>query len=344
MFIRLKNTLNKIRTNWRSNYRYHGGILAVLKCLLGGRKLKRLARQVQPHNGIDVFTFSIVPALTQISMQSLTHNGLSHIDHRVYIGDCSGGIRNNSIDNPRITVIPYLNEGHGQKLDHFVHNLAKGGFVLVWDDDIFCLDRVPIDWALDLFSQDPKIAAVSFVPRSRFKWEINGQKHQPMGSYCLMIRRSIWEQQGLSFQQVYQPSGNPNSFRGQYDTADYANVQLIKRGYKVIIAPDEIRAHLIAYKGVSGVALRVQRHAGAGLEDYLRTAQENYFEAVCVLKKFFSLPLGEYGIKHSSSTKHLQAVNQAYQILKSIFCVNTLIEVENKTEQNFERIIHSLKV
>jgi len=342
----LKYIQYKVRSNWKSNYRYHGGLLAVIKSLLGRAKLKLLSRQLNSYSGVDVFTFSIVPALTSLSMHSLSKNGLSAVNHRIYVGDCSGGIRISGNKNRNLSVIPLLNEGHGKKLDLFTQFLAKGEFVLIWDDDVFCLDRVPIEWSLDQFNQNNQTAAVSLIPRYSFKWEINGEKHQPMGSYCLMVRRSIWEKEHLPFRQLHQPSGNPKSYLGEYDTADYANVELIKRGYQVVIAPNEIRKHLIVYKGVSSASLRVQKHAGPGLPDYLRKVKKKdlkYLVAMGVLIKIHELEQENQFLNMYEHKDYMITINRAYEILANELGENKVSEIEKKLDLDFRLIHKSLK-
>jgi len=108
---------------------------------------------------------------------------------------------------------------------------------------------------------------------------LNGKEHKPMGSYCLVVRRSIWQQEGLSFKQVAQPSPNPKSWRGQYDTADYANVELIRRGYKVVVAPDWLAdEHLVVFKGISNHTLRMQADPNAQIITHLESKDSQYLK------------------------------------------------------------------
>lgn len=154
-----------------------------------------------------------------------------------------------------------LNEVHGTKVDLLMSRRATSAYMLVSDDDVFWLDSTPWDWAMEQFARDPNLAVASLVPRERFTWTINGREHQPMGSYNLIIRRSIWIREKLSLKPLPIPSPNPESHNGHYDTADFANCELLKRGYNIAIAPPEVRARMVAFKALSSGLLVLQKNA-----------------------------------------------------------------------------------
>ncbi len=178
---------------------------------------------------------------------------------RIIVGDCSGGFRHAHQPDAETTVLPFLNYNHGVKLDTFMAKVCRGEYVVISDDDVFWLDRLPWDWAMDQFKASPRLAIVSLVPRERFTWSVNGKIHEPMGSYCLILRREIWLREDLSFKQVARANPNPKSYQGQFDTADFANLELLRRGYEIVVAPPEIRSHLAIFKGLSSGILRIQK-------------------------------------------------------------------------------------
>lgn len=253
-------TYSLVLDNWRKNYRHHGGLAAVIRCSLGMWRLMRrapLPEQAEP-GGIDCVTFSVVPNLTALwarLMRAAIPDGRA----RVWIGDCSGGFGPSHHFTSGVHAVPMINYLHGLKLDLFLEKFIRSEFFVVSDDDVFWLDETPWRWAMQAFARDPKLAVVSLVPRERFTWELNGQQYQPMGSYCLVVRRAIWLREKLSFQAVPKPSPSQSSYAGHYDTCDLANVELIQRGYHIAIAPPEIRNHLAVFKGISNAILRVQK-------------------------------------------------------------------------------------
>lgn len=256
--------------NWRKNHRHHG-LLAAPRCCYGMSSLRRMSPlpELPRDEGVDCVTFSVVPNLTALwarVMKAAIPGGKA----RIWIGDCSGGFSASHHFAPGIRAFPIINYLHGLKLDVFFEKFVRSEYFAISDDDVFWVDQTPWQWAMEQFSRDPKLAVVSLVPRMRFTWDLGGREHRPMGSYCLIIRREIWKKEGLSFQAVPKPSPSKGSYAGLYDTCDFANVQLIERGYNIAIAPPEIRDHLAAFKGVSSAALRIQKDPPAGYAQEFR--------------------------------------------------------------------------
>jgi hypothetical protein len=181
-------------------------------------------------------------------------------DLRILIGDCSGGLVREQRTR-KTSVMPLLNFAHGEKLDLFFEKLCGAEYVVVCDDDVFWLDDRALKWALERFAEDPKLAVVSLRPRAA-GWPPVAKRTNgvPMGSYCLVIRRELWIREKLSFQIVDDVEFAKEGF--YFDTADFANVQLLESGYSVLIAPEEIRSSLISFDGTSCWALRIQQHRG----------------------------------------------------------------------------------
>lgn len=262
----LRSSAYLLKSNWHKNYRHRGGISAAARCLLGEARLTLTPPGEQrSESPLECLTFSVVPPLTAVWARAVA--GAFPVEQmQILIGDCSGGYRDVSAT---ATVYPLLNRSHGSKLDVFMRHVCRAEYVLISDDDIFWLSAESWRWAQAQFAADERVAVVSFVPRGRFTWELDGVTHQPMGSYGLIVRRSLWLREGLSFMPVAEPSPNPQSYRGQYDTADYANVELIKRGYRVLVAPAEQRSKLLITKGVSRFILQLQTDPSQieGLDD-----------------------------------------------------------------------------
>lgn len=233
------------------------------RCLLETRRLQSSRRPEVIPGRVDCVTFSVIPNLTRLWAR-LMHGAIPDNRARLCVGDCSGGFGKLPALETPIEIFPLLNYLQGFKLDLFMEKVLTSEYVVVSDDDVMWLDPVPWQWAMEQFAADERLAVVSLVPRERFRWEVNGRSHQPMGSYCLIVRSSIWRRERLSFEAVRKPSPNPKSFGGNYDTADYANLELINKGYCVAVAPPEIRAHLVAFKGISSGLIRVQKEPPEG--------------------------------------------------------------------------------
>ncbi len=157
-------------------------------------------------------------------------------------------------------MFPLLNHPHGVKLDRFMENLCRASSVLVADDDVFWLSDQPLRWALAQFAADPKVAVVSLMPRDVISDVMERQVEQPMGSYCLLIRREIWIHERMSFR-IIQPVAS-EGYGWFYDTADFANIELLKRGYRVVIAPPELRRELCCLDAISTWTLKIQQYHG----------------------------------------------------------------------------------
>lgn len=245
---------------WARNHRHHGGLAALLRCLAGSYRLAR--RSGAPVAGgtaasVESITFSVVPQLTFLWAFLLGH-ALGRRPARILIGDCSGGLA--ACKLPNVDVFPLLNLPHGEKLDLCLKRRCLAPYVIVSDDDVFWLSEEPLRWALAQFESDERLAAVSLVPRNGVSSVLKGKVEQPMGSYCLIIRRHIWLKEDLSFRIVKPPP--EDGYDWFYDTADFANVELLKRGYRVAIAPPEIRQHLCCLEAISTWTLKIQHRRG----------------------------------------------------------------------------------
>lgn len=253
-------TARLIKANWEKNYRHHGGAAAVGRCTLGHWWLARRRAANAAASPADCLTCSVIPQLSGLWAR-LMHRAIPGSPN-IWVADCSGGFRPAHALGAPIRIRPMINYQHGVKVDLLMYQACSAPFTIVSDDDVFWLNPTPWEWAREAFAADPRLAVVSFVPRERFQWDIDGLDHEPMGSYCLIIRRDLWIREGLSLRGVPKPAPSRNkSYRGFYDTGDFANVELIKRGYRVAIAPQEIRRNFVVYKNISTALLQVQKGA-----------------------------------------------------------------------------------
>lgn len=207
---------------------------------------------------VDCITFSVLPTLTMLWSKFILR-AIEAQPRRVIIGDSSGALRH----IPRqegVSIVPIMNYPHGEKLDLFMRHVCRAEYVVVSDDDVFWLDEQPWLWAMQQFEQHADTAVVSLCPRSAKAKILEGKVPQPMGSYSLVIRRRIWAEENLSFR-IRAPIG-ARDHDWYYDTADWANVLLLERGYKVAIAPPDVRVHLVVLEGVSNWSLKIQKHQG----------------------------------------------------------------------------------
>ena len=259
--------LRWLNKEWTRNYRHSGGFSALARCVKGSMSLYRtpglLPEQIDGLS-VDALTFSVVPGMTALWAllmgQVLSEQSSSA---RILIGDCSGAFEAPA-NNVQTRVFPMLNALHGIKLDLFMQNICRAKFVIVSDDDVFWLNSYPWQWALQQFAADPKTAVVSLIPRSYKSVLLRGKVDTPMGSHCLVINRETWQKENLSFKIVYPPESQDKLYRYEYryDTADYANVQLLERGYNIAIAPPEIRRHFVTLDGISSWTLKIQEKGG----------------------------------------------------------------------------------
>jgi len=186
---------------------------------------------------ITIITFSIFPELTQLwyyfMEKTITVLNREGFTAKILIVDCSGKL--NPIKFPSAVVEKYINDTHPRKLDFFFKRYIKSKLVFVSDDDCFVLDSSVTVEAIRNMINDGKIAVHSFFPRPDWWLTVAEKNYRPMGSYCLIINRAIIMQE----KQLFKSPDIINPYNNRmYDTADYMNEQLLKRGYKVNL-PDQ---------------------------------------------------------------------------------------------------------
>jgi hypothetical protein len=171
-------------------------------------------------------------------------------------------------------VVRFLNLYHGRKIDLLLRRLLRAEIVFLCDDDKYILqDVTPLVAHLD----DPQTPVVSLSPRSWWKFRINGVEFLPMGSYALILKRSEWLRLALRLQspanltspyKVFMPAAKPQT---RYDTADYANEQLLLGGYSVVTLPDS--PAVLGFDGLSAPRILLMKYGKAYVKEALLQAE-----------------------------------------------------------------------
>jgi hypothetical protein len=186
-------------------------------------------------------------------------------------------------DVPGARVHKFLNFYAATKCNEFIRHIARHRSV-AWlcDDDMFFVGRGAAD-IVRREMEKPRTASVSFRPRIWWHFEIDGQRYEPSGSYCLALNRDMFTREGLSLSPA---NGNPHPPEpthrppGRYDTFDLANEQLIRKGYRCAIVPgNEAEQCMTGFSGMSG---------GVMLLSYFRTPEQT-------LDYFLSPPKQQWG-------------------------------------------------
>ena len=196
-----------------------------------------------------VFTCSIYPDLTRVWYHFVRrYTDASDVETVIY--DCGSRLEQGHFPDARIVTHP--NTDHGTKIDHFVRTSAATPFVFLLDDDVFFLsDRTEPDATASL-AVDPRAAVFSYKPRLWWEFDIDGCRHPVMGSYALVFKPQVFRDEELSFCTRKTSDTKIRNGEGYYDTADYANEQLIRRGYAIRVADDsDRRSKLRSYSAVS---------------------------------------------------------------------------------------------
>jgi len=182
----------------------------------------------------------------------------------IVIFDCAGTLDPTSV--PGATVQRFLNVRHATKIDLWLKKTLQHRKVAwICDDDVFPVNAKVFEVISREFAH-PKTATVSFRPRAWWHFEIGRREYQPSGSYCLVINRQIFTEEGLSAQPT---DGNTHPTHTgkiwtRYDTLDKANETLIKRGFRCTIAPEKERSEcIVGFNGTSIAALLLNRFCSA---------------------------------------------------------------------------------
>ena len=292
MRIAMRRAVTSHVSNWRSIYRYSGGLTSVIRLLLGTAKAHIGAyRQSNDETQVDCITFSVVPELTALWTVFL-QSAIIPLSGRIVIGDSSGGFRYPNYSDNRPVVVPILNYPHGYKIDLFLRQVCQAKYVFISDDDVFLLTSYPLQWAIEQLEKNPCTAAVSLKPRERTTDVVEGEVKQLMGSYCLLVRRDIWLEEDLSFQ-IKEPEVDTYSWF--FDTGDLAHVELLRRGYEVLIAPNKVRTYLTGFSSVSTWVLKMNKYqTRMGTTLQLPLHAEKVYRTVLIVESLNMLLLDYY--------------------------------------------------
>lgn len=254
------------------------------------RAVTRGFRAGGPVADVTVITFSIFPELTRIwyyfaekVLARLSGKGLSA---RLLIVDCSGALSRS--DFPHAAVERFINATHPCKLDIFFRRYIESAVVLVSDDDCFLLEGAVFSEAVEDMLASQELAAWSFFPRPDWWLTVNHERVRPMGSYCLLVNRHIVMKENLSFRSPKRI--NPHSGR-MYDTADYMNEELLKRGYRINLPEGQTRSAGIG--GFRGSSIWKALEWGCGRDE---------------LQRYFARPFSyEYHLRHNLKSFYIAA-------------------------------------
>ena len=278
-------TYGYIRSNYKSNYMHANGLRSLIDCLFGTVGFKHFNKKNSiKTNKINFLTFSVIPSLTNIWAWYIKNIDLYNINN-IIIGDCSGGLKTSSIINHNER-IPYLNYIHGEKIDFFLAHTCSTKYVVICDDDIIWTSQKPLLYALDKFKGNPKLAVVSLVPSKKKSFWLSNATKIAMGSYCIVIDRQKWISEKLSFQ-IHKPVGW-RTYGHYLDTADHANLELLKKDYDICIASQDIQDLLVKFTGLSMWALRIQKSLGE-INDIVRDRPDEYKKVYRVAKTLLEL-------------------------------------------------------
>lgn len=202
-----------------------------------------------------LFTMNILPPMMTVWHHCVRKYLKDEVDTVIF--DCSGALDPRQFPGARVQ--KFLNFYAATKSDEFLYKVARNRRIgWICDDDVF-----PIGHGMPEILQRelavPKTATVSFKPRTWWHYEIDGQRHEPSGSYCLGINREIViEQEHLSLAPCEGNTHPTHTGKGErrYDTFDYANEVLLHKGYRCAIVPeDEREASVAAFSGMSGAVM-----------------------------------------------------------------------------------------
>lgn len=330
----MRTFLRLLRDDWRKNYRYHGGWRALARCWRGDARLRRGHAGAEPAAAprLDVTVFSVVPEMSALWAAAFERVAAVR-PRRVLLGDCSGGLGHGTGDT---TIVPLLNRHHGEKLDLFFDRLCRAEVVLVTDDDIFWLDDEPLAWALERLAAEPDVAVVALRPKEVLSSVLRGKVERAMGS-VLFIRREIWTREELAFRTVHPP--HTDDMKWHYDTGEHAQVELERRGYRVLFGPEELRRHLVDFEGVSSWTLKMQKYDGdlrpavAGVP----VRQEKALQTVFVLRGLAEILAG-LGLGERSRIVPAAILDRAQGVCEELLGPARAAELRREIEASIGRL------
>lgn len=171
-------------------------------------------------------------------------------------------------------VVRFVNLYHGQKIDILLRRLLRAKDVFLCDDDKYVQQDVTPFIAL---LEDPQTLVVSLSPRFWWKFRIDGKEYLPMGSYGIILNSAKWLEHDLRLQspakltspyRIFMSDAKPQT---RYNTADYANEQMLLQGYTVVTLPDS--ATLLGFDGLSAPRILLIKYGKAYVKEALARAE-----------------------------------------------------------------------
>ena len=209
-----------------------------------------------------LFTMNILPSMMTVWHHFARRSLGDNVDITVF--DCSG--RLDPKEFPGCRVQKFINLYASSKCDEFLRSIARNrNIAWICDDDVFFMSEKPLEILRREFAV-PKTASVSFRPRGWWNFSIGGKTYPVSGSYCIAFDRNIWMKERMSLAPADSNPHAPSSGKKprRYDTGDKANELLIERGYRCfVVSPEEERACIAAYSGISGGVVLLDRHRDA---------------------------------------------------------------------------------
>ncbi len=207
-----------------------------------------------PTDKITLFTCNIFPPNMVVWHHLVRKFYGDGVD--TFIFDCGGGLDPATV--PGAKVQRYINAMHPTKIDVFLQRAAQHRkYVWICDDDVFAVSSRALDVLHQEFAQS-KTATVSLRPRTWWHFAIDGKEYEPSGSYCIALDREIFKKEGLNAQPAdgnTHPSHRRKPMK-RYDTLDKSNEELIQRGYRCAIVPEDVRNNcVVGFDGTSIAAL-----------------------------------------------------------------------------------------
>ncbi len=205
---------------------------------------------------VTLLTFTIHPDLARVWYR-FASKGVAGHSVRVVIVDCCGRIDPTLFSGA--LVVPFWNYSHSRKVDYFLRYAIATPHVWLCDDDVMLTNPAVLARVKDLFTTRTDLACVSLAPRG---WSLSVGAHstRAMGSYCIVFDRRVIIREGLSFSPAKSPNPGVGRIAGYYDTADYANEQLLRRGYGIeIIGENQDPPNTCGFVGTSVAYLGMRR-------------------------------------------------------------------------------------
>jgi hypothetical protein len=191
---------------------------------------------------------------------------------QVVIGDSSGQMGARKFPGAKVIRVPNFLY-HGRKIDLFLRHVIGGQPVFLCDDDRYPLFD-PSPYLEKLASKD--VAAVSLCPRRWFQFEVGGVRHDPMGSFALLFKSEVFFKEKLTFQSPkgleskHKVFAEGSKHQCSYNTADYANEQLLLRGYRI---ETEHHPGIIGFDGSTAPRLLLRRRGQVWVKSALEAAE-----------------------------------------------------------------------